>query len=282
MKKVPAELTAASLALGPQVAVAAQWIEMLRKADAKMPAAEMYRGRAFGMAARAAKLVGADLAIASAGLGLVLSDTLIPSYDLTLSRGGIGQRIEGDFDPEAWWEAVSLGPYGSELSAQLAERPLILACLSATYAPLLINAMLRIPPDALRIFGLGIASKLPPFLRECVLPYDERLETATGPGVRSDFAQRALLHYVSAIRQPGRATLKADRDAVDNFFANTPWPMPMPKRAAADDETIRGVIRRMRPTINNRSAMLRYVRDVEGLACEQGRLSSLFDEVSRE
>jgi hypothetical protein len=138
-----------------------------------------------------------------------------------------------------------------------------------------------VPTDRLRIFGTSLERVLPAKLAACILPYDQRLEVATSAGTRSDFAQRALLHYVTDIWKAHPTRLDDDLIAVRAAFATTPYPRAIPKRAAAEDDAIRSIIIRLLPSIGRRrSPMLRHLRDVEGVACEQSRFARLFAEVA--
>ncbi|HTD35462.1 MAG TPA: hypothetical protein VK665_17470 [Candidatus Elarobacter sp.] len=219
--------------------------------------------------------------IVSAGLGCVRATTAIPGYDLTLTRDGVRAHVEGAFDAAAWWRCVERGPYSARLADELHGRPLVLACLSRAYAPLVAPELAAIPPDRLRIFGRALDGVLPPAVAACVLPYDDRLETAGPPGTRSDFAQRALMHYAEKIAPSSDGSLALDRAAVTAALASQPQPRSIPARTRADDEAIRELIARLLPVVGKgSSAMLRHLRDREGFACEQGRFARLYRDVA--
>jgi hypothetical protein len=278
-KRRPPQVSGSKLPRGAQSLVSAAWLRALRKAAPERSASDLYAGRAFATARRAAEFLGADLIVASAGLGIVRGDTVIPSYDLTLARGGIRSRVTGAFDLAAWWIVVSHGPYATELASQLRGRPLILVCLSRAYAPLIVSTLKSACPNTLRIFGAGLEAVLPLTLKTCLLPYDDRLAALT-PGTRADFAQRALLHYVTSIYGESTMSLDQDKTAVRAALAKLPKPPRGPKRPSVDDATVRAVIKRLLPTIGRRrSVMLRHLRTVEGIACEQSRFNRLFSEV---
>ena len=278
-KRHPPQLLANELPTGRQAEFSGAWLSLLAKAKPDLAAADLYAGAAFGRAKKAASLLGADLAVISAGLGLVMGETFVPSYDLTLSRGHLRTRISGAFDPLAWWHAVSTGPYASNLVDALRDRPLVLICLSRAYAPLVTAALQTVPTERLRIFGLGLEPSLPADLSACVLPYDARLGVSVSRGTLADFAQRALLHYVSAIHSVS-TSLEYDKRAVNAAFDQVKRPSATEKRQPADDASIRNIITDLVPTFGKRrSAMLRYLRDVKGVACEQSRFGRLFKDV---
>jgi len=278
-KRIAPKILASALPRGTQETVSAAWIRALRKASPEATARHLYAGRAFRDAARAADFLDGELAVASAGLGFVKASCRIPSYDLTISRGGIRRKIRGRFDARQWWRTVCSGPYGTDLERALKARPLVLACLSRAYLPFVVDALKKLSRERLRIFGAGLQSVLPPVLAECLLPYDDRLESLS-PGTRADFAQRALLHYATTIYGGSQMTLEHDKAAVSNALEKVK-PRPRgPKRPSAGDAAIRDIIRRLLPSIGKRrSVMLRHLRSVEGIACEQSRFNRLFTEV---
>lgn len=261
-----------------QYTFAIAWCRALKRAGVAVPAYELYQGRAFKTALKVARAMQAELAIISAGLGIVLADTLIPSYDLTVARGAMGDRILGQFNAFDWWERIARGPFSANFGSVLKNRPFVLACLTRSYAPFVVDALMQVPVDKLRIFGAGLNSVLPASLVPCVMPYDDRLE-ALDPGARSDFAQRALLHYVSTIK-PSIRTAREDAKAVRAALSRVPAPPRWPKRKTVDDDEVRRLIRRLLPKVGYRkNAMLRHIRRVEGWACEQGRFWRLYAEV---
>ena len=278
-KRFPPSASLADLPVGPQRAVASAWMATLENAEPVGTADEVYCGRAFSTAVAASKVIGADLLIISAGLGPVALDTRIPSYDLTLGRGGIREAVTGPFDPASWWKTISCGRFAINLEQELDSRPVVLACLSHAYAPLIAPALKKVPLGLLRIFGAGLSKGDARTLIRSVLPYDERLGNSGFSGTRADFAQRALIHYVKTIYRRG-ASIEDDRESVLQALKPIPHPDPVPKRPSVDDATIRAAIAKLLPAVGPRpSAMLRYLRDVEKVACEQRRFNRLFAEM---
>jgi hypothetical protein len=279
-KRLPSSLSSSDLRVGVQDKVVAAWLVRLSKAVPIAPAAELYCGRAFSLAKRSAAEADADLAIVSAGLGLVLASDPIPSYDLTFSRGGMRKTIYGAFDARNWWRAVSGGPYSADLRDLARGRSAVLICLSSSYSAYVEDVLEEIASETrLRIFGAGLVGVLSQRLQPFVLPYDSRLGIKFCAGTQTDFAQRALFHYVKEV-EPRKLSLADERNAILETLAGTPVPSRGPKRKQLDDDGIRQVIRRLIPIIGKkRSPMLRYLRDKEDLACEQGRFARLFNEV---
>ena len=273
-----------ALPRGPQAAVVAAWLVALESAARAVPARDLYKGRAFALAKDAADLVGADLGVISAGLGYVRADTAVPTYDLTISASGsasVGRRVQGSFAPRTWWAAVSTGPHASSLPDDLRGRPLVLACLSRPYASLVADDLLA-AGDGLRVFGLSIDRALPDDLRRFVMPYDARLESLGQPGMRMDFAARALLDFARYVL-PHAETLEEQRALVRERMEGAAAPPARPPRRRADDEGVREIIRRLVPEVGSASgAVLRHLRHVEGVSCEQARFARLFRDICAE
>jgi hypothetical protein len=154
-----------------------------------------------------------------------------------------------------------------------------LACVSQEYVPFFEAALDGMDATSLRLFGAGLDRVLSHRLRSSLLPYDDRLD-AVIPGLRSDFAQRALTHYAVSIGIQG--TLEEDHRAVEHALAGVQRPMSPPRRQQLNDDALRAVIRELLPEIGmRRTPMLRHLRDKRGLACEQERFRRLFEQVTR-
>ena len=112
------------------------------------------------------------------------------------------------------------------------------------------------------------------------MPYDDRLAEVSSGGTKSDFAQRALNHYVREILPKTPRQLAEERDAVCSALAGVTRPSAVPTRTKADDEQLRLLITKLISIVGpKKSIMLRYLRDKEGVACEQSRFAKLFAEV---
>ena len=276
--------TVETLPRGPQATVAAAWLVALGSAPRAVPAGDLYKGRAFALAKDAAHLVGADLGVISAGLGYVRADTAVPTYDLTIGASGsasLGHHVQGSFAPRAWWTAMNTGPYASSLPDDLRDRTLVLACLSRPYASLVADDLEK-AGDGLRMFGLSINRTLPRDLWRFVMPYDARLESLGQPGMRMDFAARALLDFARHVL-PHAETLEEQRTLVRERMDGAAAPPVRPPRRRTDDEGLREILRRLVPEVGPASgAVLRHLRQVEGVSCERARFGRLFRDVCAE
>lgn len=286
-KRFPLDLSlrARDLSPGSTQAVAVQWTHRLKAAPLAGRAGDLYGGRAFVEARRAAGDAKAGLAIVSAGLGLVDGDTEVPAYSLTTATrdpDGVLSKTSGT--ATAWWTALqSISPFQSQALAT--ETGLILAALSAPYVALIAEEWARWPAERqarLRLFSKERPDYLSPGLAAAWMPYDDRLDAAgVGlAGTQSDFAQRAVRHFASTIRGSASAATDADavRTALEGLSARV-----TPTRARVSDEALKRAIDGHWNTVEGRSgAMLRHLRDDLRMACEQSRFQSLFKAVAEQ
>ncbi len=272
--------TPANLATNSQSELQLAWSGALAAIPADTPAADLYAGRAFGLAKEAARLTDSAFYVASAGLGLVAGPTLVPPYGLTIARGGpesVLGKVVGPFDPAGWFESVLAGPHSTDWAhVGRAGSGRILVALTKPYAELVGQSLSALPPgalDRLRIFGAGLSVALPPALRPAIVPYDPRLD-ALFPGTRSDFSQRAMLHFarlVTHLPVDRLGDTEAVRAALDMVDAPV-WPKRLHR---TDAELLVIIAGRIAPRASA-SRLLRQLRDEDGIACEQGRFARLF------
>ncbi len=136
------EARAVSLHRATQVDLETAWLQRLDKLERVVTAGDLYSGRGALLGRQSARAVSAPLYIASAGLGLVNSDELVPAYGVTVAGRGddsIRARVIGRFDLAGWWSAVCAGPMSSTLEHVLAgvEGRITLLALTKPYAAML-------------------------------------------------------------------------------------------------------------------------------------------------
>lgn len=277
---VSAGLQARGLPSGEAATVAATWAQRLADAPAVTAGRDLYAGRGFLEARRAAEHLGARLAIVSAGLGLIDGDDFVPAYSLTMAPGdpdSILSRASGD--AAGWWQAVqTTSPFARDIEA-LAGDGLILAALSAPYAQMVGEAWSGWPEGLrarLRLFSKEAPRGAAAALRDAWMPYDDRLDAvaADHAGTQGDFAQRALRHFTTTITPAGSA--RADAGSVEAALSGL-QARATPVRRRLDDAALMAVIQEHWAAVDGRSgAMLRHLRDALGVACEQGRFQALF------
>jgi hypothetical protein len=131
----------------------------------------------------------------------------------------------------------------------------------------------------LRLFTAAPRNSMPDELRDMAMPYDARLESFPGrAGTLSDFAQRALRHFVEVILP---VSLDGDADAHAALVSATleGAQPPVRKRGrSVRDDVISALIHANWNQANGKSAaMLRLLRDSFAVACEQNRFKKLFE-----
>lgn len=281
-------LCARELEIGTLGQVVEAWTAKLATAQAVTPAKDVYCGRSFVEAKKAADSAQAELHIVSAGLGLLHSQQEIPSYNLTVSKGSpdcILDKLQGHGDAD-WWAALG----GHKLLTDVLGRSngLIVIALPSPYLRMVAPALQRVSDvlcARIRIVGGRDVPDLNPRLEDVRLPYDDRLDgpQSTLPGTRSDFASRAARHFVENVFSLAPlATAKEHAELVEVALAG--WDRPSPKSGARmSDNDLKSIVRDHWSRADGRSTkLLRILRDELNIACEQKRFSRLAAEIREE
>lgn len=264
----------------------AEWQTKIGRAPAEMHARDLYLGRGFQEAKQAwreAQEIGdADLFIASAGLGIITANDKVPSYSITVSRQGEDSVVSrlGIADATDWWTALTARRRG--LLARCADADLIVVALSGPYLHMMrqeLAAIAAAAPKRLRIIARNDPGAELPELSRFWIRYDTRLNGAKSPyaGAESDFAQRALRHFVEHIlAKSPRGSVSAHAESVARAQAAMSRPRRV-KRPRLDDAEIVHLMRKIGASVGA-GRMLRILRDEHNVACEQTRCSTLFQE----
>lgn len=275
-------LAARDLPRGPLSRVATIWTDRLEQAHAECTAINLYSGRSFLEATKAAQASQADLYIVSAGLGFVHGSELIPSYDLTVSKGSDGCIMDKlvDTGSEAcWWAALG----GAEVLISVIRKAtqLVVIGLPSPYLRMIAPALAQLSDeqcDKVRIVGGRDVPNLDSRLEDARLPYDDRLDGPKSPlpGTRSDFASRATRHFVEEILlKAPKASVATHRMQVEETIAT--WTRPATKSGMRmSDLEIKSAIQEHWSSAGGRSTkILRILRDELNIACEQKRFARL-------
>lgn len=258
-----------------------------RRLDAeRVPVHDLYLGRSFKIAQRAADRAGSSLYTVSAGYGLLEADDRIPSYSVTVSGESEDNvlTMAGGAKAKAWWR--ELDPLKSTV-ADLAGFAVVMIALPAEYLLMIeedLCGLKRSMRGELLIFACpGVANRLRPDLADSVLPYGNSLECADSPvrGTGTDAAQRRLLHFTTHVA-PQLAPCFSHADAkraVDTFARTLLQPTRKPGRAVSDREVVELISALASRGVTSWTAALRHLRSVEGMACSQDRFQSLFRSV---
>lgn len=265
---------------------------MVNRATPKHPAIDLYQGRSISEVRRVCEILGADLKIISAGLGIVTGAVEIPNYDLSLSENGgafLGELEKINATPTEWWKSVCRDFDQSDDADELLESStydLILIALPPSYLRLLRPSLESHAPairEKLRVFTSRIGkNEIPEALKPCVMDYDDRLESLSEyAGTRSDFPQRALRHFIESIGGQELPLTRASLAVKASMSILTIQSRPQAKRLR--DDQILAIIREDWDKFNGRSAqILQHLRRTRLIACEQGRFRNLWTAVKRQ
>jgi hypothetical protein len=272
-------------------ALAKAWVDAISSATKVCQAAHLYAGRSFVDACAVSEKLQGELKIVSAGLGLIGSTEVIPSYELTVSkgRGSVLERLDSYSASTAhWWGELNRARFGCDfpVASSIQTEPFkqIFIALPSRYLEMIRLDLARLEVESvenLRIFTSPAGQKMVPLpLRKAVMPYDERLEdvTSTRRGTRTDFAQRAMRHFVEDI---GAESLPLDdaHEVVLDALAKMSHPTKPDRRRVTDDEIIMLLYANWNKNDGQSSRLLRYLRDDALVSCEQTRFQRLWAQV---
>ncbi len=286
-------MRAQTLPAGPLDLVARSWGLRAQNATPKLRPDRLYRGRTFLEGRKAAKCLGAELVVISAGYGLLSEQDEVAPYSLTVLPGKadsiLGKVHHSEWLPSAWWRMLGEHtPAETDLCALLEQRKpnLILMSLSAGYALLIADQLQILTPDQkarLRIFCAGAGSHVPRVVADNIMPYDARLDGADSPirGTMSDFSGRALHHYARCVRDGNIKGMNLAEDKTDLAALTANWAPPNKtcRIRQTDREIVAFILDTWCRTGGSSSASLRLLRQ-SGRACEQGRFRILFRQVA--
>lgn len=253
---------------------------------------DLYLGRSFSDAYKAARSVDGELFAVSSGLGLALETDDAPSYDLTFADASNALAVllqRQGWTPAEWWDALNQSGVGHGPIWKLVEsspQGLILIALPSGYLEMVSTDLLHLSIEdrqRLRIFSSSAGSAgLHPELQRYALPYDERLEAIPGHnGTRTDFPQRALRHFVEEL-EGHRLPLTEARTCVESALEGL-QPRHIPARTKLTDTEIANVMRKQWKRHKGSSTqLLRYLRKEAQIACEQKRFRGIWQGLKAE
>lgn len=251
-------------------------------------ATDLYAGRTIVDATAVSRTLGSCLHVVSAGLGLLEECDRVPAYSLTVAQGDesvlpVLEQLSSSV--EHWWSALNMARHGQAhpLSELLQRRrpAQVLVALPARYLEMVAADLARLPAElreVTRVFTSpsGLAA-LPQAWHAQVMPYDERLdgEGSPRPGTRTDFAQRALRHFVEDLHA-AELPLAQARQAVQEAMSMLK-PRTLPPRRRADDDEVLDLMRTHWAAHEGQSSrLLRFLRDDALVSCEQSRFRGLW------
>ncbi len=264
-----------------------RWTTNVKFSNSKVSALETYGGRAFIEAVSAARKLGTELHVVSAGLGLISESQQIPNYSLTISKGNgsIASWLrEQEKSSSDWWTKLNLhlGKSNSIQKLIKSSEGVILA-LPSTYLEMIAKELEQLDEKLIsKIFIISSTAgqqMLSEKLKNRALPYNENLDGSENyQGTRNDFAQRALKHFVTEIDFKNR-DINDIKNAITSYLNLFEKPV-IPVRAKLNDDAILLLIERNWSSVGGtRDKLHRYLRDSALVACEQNRFGILWNKV---
>lgn len=278
-------LRAGTLPTGDPSVVAECWATRVAVSPNRLPARELYQGRAFREAELAAA-AGGKMYVLSAGIGLVPVEVEIPAYSLTVAEGpdNVLARLTPieRAQPSVWWRELTriCGAPSFRDIVSAGSGPVLIAA-GTSYLAMVAGDLAALDDHGrsrLRIFTAAAPSALPASLRVMVMPYDRRLEGIAGrAGTLSDFAQRALRHFAETVLPalPGGSP-KEHAASVLSELKGVHAPIRRRGVSVSDAEIIALICDNWTRTSGKSAVTLRLLRDSFGVACEQSRFRKLF------
>jgi hypothetical protein len=288
----PSSLKASSLECGSIEQVAQEWLDRVGDATPTNYIDELYAGRSFSELRKARKIIGADLIVISAGLGIVSSAEKIPNYALTVSNGtkdSVGSKItSNNFSPSTWWNALkvsNISKYNLRQKLETVDAGLILIGLSKNYAKMVADDLRQLNKEILekcRVFGVGLQGFLPDNLSGNLLEYDQRFNGRDSylPGTMTDLVARCIHDFCKCLHDHHHLgkNLRADQLFVQDRLSDWRYPVIPKRKALTDEEVIKFILEHWGRTQGKTGETLKLLRD-EGNACEQGRFGALIASV---
>jgi hypothetical protein len=265
-------------------ALANQWKRLVDRAPVAGTAASLYQGRSISDTALVATYLSSRWYVVSAGLGLISADQLVPSYDCTVVAGSnLYNRLAHLRASDADWWAALTASQPHPLSRLISQGPTLLA-LPGSYLRMVLQDLSQVShsgAECLRIFTstAGVAL-VPDHLTACVMPYDDRLESVPGySGTRTDFAQRAMRHFVIKLNAI-RLSRDEAREKVKAALLRRPRPSRSKGIRLSDDEICKALLTQWARCEGRSTRLLRYLRDEAGISCEQKRFSRIWQSLT--
>lgn len=291
----PRRLRACSIPKGSLSQISKEWKRRLGEADERVAATNLYQGRAYCEAVKAARLAQTPLSVISAGMGLITETDRIPSYSLTISDGhadSISSRVMDGaaFSPQQWWSALrSAGIRRRSLAEVVAKskETLFVLAVSSVYLALVVEDLLDLKTrdlERVRLIGPRWNEEVDEGLQHVHMPYDSRLDGKKSPirGTESDFPQRAGRHFIElALRTRTKPTPERDRAMVLRALRGWPYKEPIVRSKLPEAQLRRVVKKVLREAGGHWSVALRTLRDDLGIACEQGRFQKMCRDIMR-
>ena len=279
-------LKAKGLKTGSLDKVSNEWISRIHKSHEKLlPAKDLYSGRSFKEINRIDTQIQYEWYIVSAGYGFIRSDTLIRSYDLTVTNSSVNSiihKIDNLSNLSDWHVELNKKLNDIEFPiAQLVDEnkdSLFLFGLSKSYYELIKKDLEQIKDRSnLRFFGFKNSANLNADLKQYFMLYDLRFDgpDSDNNGIKNDFPRRVLRHYVEhilpKIKNPN---LKKEQDLVQEYMSTKREYLKRNNQRFSDTDLIKKIIELKNDFPNSRK-LLTYFRENQ-VACAEERFRGLY------
>jgi hypothetical protein len=251
----------------------------------------MYQGRSIQDVKITAEILkNSYVYVISAGLGLVNFEEQIPSYELSVSEDApFNKKLNSINIPITnWWSSVNKARTGhSKPLSRLINTghyKRIFIATSSAYLDLIAEDLWKANPSQLKkliIFTSPFGQKkIPLEWHSQVAPYDERFEDKKSgyAGTRVDFPQRTLRHFVEALSLQA-VPIESAREVISKLIGKLKKPVLPTRQKVSDEEVIRLIERHWKTQLGNSHKLLRHLRDIDLVSCEQSRFKRLWHEV---
>jgi hypothetical protein len=268
-----------------------EWVEKIISAKQNITAGTLYQGRSIQDVKTTANILkNSDVYVISAGIGLVSFDEPIPSYELSVSENApFNKKLNSNNIPVTnWWYSVNKARtgYGKPLSRLIntGNYKRIFIAASSSYLDLIAEDLWESSSNNLKkliIFTSPFGQKkIPLEWHSQIAPYDERFEDKKSgyAGTRVDFPQRTLRHFVEELNLQTKP-IESAIEEVRNLIGKLKKPVLPPRKKVSDEEVIRLIKRHWKSQLGNSHKLLRHLRDIDLVSCEQSRFKRLWHQV---
>ena len=252
------------------------WLDIIDKSKTSCISRNLYNGGGFRKLSK--ELLEEDFYTISAGLGLIKSNTLVPSYECTVSKGKAGSIVDccdGEFNQDKWWKFLISTKYSSgSIYQSTTNADYIFISVTADYLKMTANDLKSIEKP-FYIFTGSAELAIELGFEKNLMPYTEVFDGPDGTlrGTNRDFPQRTHADFLRRIKQFGNfeAAFKSVEDDMNNWVP----PIKHNNRKKTNEEIL-NLIKSHEGKFTKVSDLLHYFRYELKVACEERRFKSLY------
>ena len=252
------------------------WSDFLKKSQPVCLAKDLYKGGGFKKLSK--ELIQNQFLVISAGLGLVNSNKMIPSYECTVSKGklnSISDYFKDQFNYIEWWNYLVSSKYSlGFINKNTKKSDLILISVTSDYLKMIAEDLKLLNTKFLIFTGnkdlainLGFENNL--------TPYTEVFDGPDGTlrGTNRDFPQRIHTDFLQRIKKFNDfdTALKSVEHDMKNWAPPTKH-----KNTKKTDNEILSLIKINEGKFTKVSDLLHYFRYELKVACEEKRFKLLY------